>query len=375
MKKQPSNNLSYKEIKASEDFKKAKEILKKLPFYCQAYFSSIKSKSGGTAYLYMRNILSFYEYLEESNPEFKKKGIKEISLENLDGLNRQDIEDFLNSLYNSKLGDFDIPQRNNTKRIYISALTSFFGYWEDEGELAQNILLKIPKNKKERKRGVTRLDYEEEKGMLDSVLYGTGLTPKQAQFAEKSRLRDYAICLMLLRTGIRVSELVGLNIEDLSYKKNSIMVARKESMLKDDEVFFDDDVADALKNYLGEKNATNTSRGTPLFTVSQGKYKGDRLSVRSVENLVYKYSTAGAGRRMSPHKLRATFATNMITATGNIELVKEQMGHADISTTTIYIDDAALAKANARNVLKERKEAIESGEIESDNATINKKNS
>ena len=359
------NNISYKEIKSAEDFKKAEEILAVMPPFINGYYSSIRSKAAGTVLLYIRDIYNFLDYIVNSNPLLKNTEIKDITLDDLKKLTRQDVEEFLNTLYNSHVTGYDMPQRNSTKRIYMSALTSLFTFLEDEGLVETNIMLKVKKSKKDRKRRVIRLDNDEEEALLNTILYGTGLSKKQAEASVKTRERDYAIVLILLRTGLRVSELCGLNIEDISFKKNSFLVARKESVLKDDEVFFDDDIKEAIELYLNGKNAANTQRGTPLFTVSQGKFKGDRISVRSVENMVYKYSTAATGRRISPHKLRATYATNMINATGNIELVKALMGHADISTTTIYIDDESLAKEKARNILKERRDKRkDSGENE-----------
>lgn len=367
---QEKRNISYKEIKAAEDFWKAEEILTELPPFVQGYYTHMRSKSAGTVLLYLRDIQNFFSYMISSNPLLAKKEIKEITIEDMQKLTRQDVEEFLNNLINSKIIGYELPQRNSTKNVYISALTSLFTFLEDEGELPTNIMLKVRKSKKDRKRRVVRLDSEEEDALLDTILYGTGMSDKQIEFSKKTKDRDYAIVLILLRTGLRVSELVGLNIEDINFKKNSFLVARKESVLKDDEVFFDDDVLEAIELYLNGKTAANTQRGTPLFTVSQGKYKGDRLSVRSVENMVYKYTTAATGRRISPHKLRATFATNMINATGNIELVKALMGHADISTTTLYIDDESLEKEKARNILKQRKEnRKDSGE---DNNTVHK---
>lgn len=360
-------SLEYKQQINYDNKNKAKEILKKLPIYCEAYFASILNKSGGTIFLYISNIYEFFEWLVQTNPIFKQKGLKNITIEDLALLTRNDIYEFLNSRYNSKHGvENEISQAASTKRICLSALNSFFNYWVDEGDLEVNVIERIDRKQfaTERRRRVIRLDDEEKDGLLDAIKYGCeGLTDKQNAARQKTAIRDYAICLTLLRTGIRVSELVGLNIGDINFKKNNFVVARKKSKHKDDLVFFDDDVATALLDYLGEKaRPSAVPPETPVFTVSQGKYKGNRLSVRSVENLVYKYSRAGAGRKVSPHKLRATFATDMIAATGNIDLVKEQLGHMNIQTTTIYIDDAVLAKEKARNILKERKEKLENGE-------------
>lgn len=349
--------IDYKTKKAGELREKAKQILSGLPAYCQTYYDGIAGKAGGTIYSYMRCLDVFFQYLISVNPELSKKGQKNITLEDLALLTRSDIYDFINSRYIYNAENLDIPQENSTKRIYLSALSSFFSFWEDEDVFEKNVVKKVDRSQysDRRRHRVIRLDDEEEQGMIDAILYGKGLTEKQQIACEKTRSRDYAICLTLLRTGIRVSELVGLDIGDINFKKKCFSVARKKSTKKDDIVFFDDDVDEALQEYLGEMATPfSTPPETPVFRVSQGKYKGNRLTVRSVESIVAKYSKAGAGKQVYPHKLRASYATNMIAATGNIELVKEQLGHMNIQTTTLYIDDAVLEKEKARNLLKEK---------------------
>lgn len=358
----------YKEKTAALKKQKAKKLLQDLPPYCETYYASIAEKAGGTIYSYIRDIHVFFRYLVDKNPDFQAKGMRGITLEDLSLLTRNDIYEFINTLYkeNSSADDLndeklEIPQKKSSKRQYLSALNSFFGFWEDEDAIPVNIVKKVDRTQysSSQRHHVIRLDDEEEVGMLSSILHGTGLTSRQQHANKKTSVRDYAICITLLRTGIRVSELVGLNIDDINFKKNYFVVARKKETQKNDKVYFDDDVADALTSYLGDKAAPfAVPAGTPVFTVSQGKYKGQRLGVRSVESIVWKYSQAGAGKKVSPHKLRATYATNMIAETGDINLVKSEMGHMNIQTTTIYIDDEALAKEQARNTLKKRRDKM-----------------
>lgn len=357
---------SYKTRIAGEKKKRAKEYLEELPPYCYAYYTSITGKSGGTIFAYIRSIYVFYQYLVEVNPEFRAKGMKNIELEDLAKLTRNDVYDFLNSRYIHNNEGLEIPLEKASKRNLLSALNSFFSYWEDEDEL-QNIVSKVDRSQysERRRHKVIRLDAEEEEGMMNAILYGQGLTKKQQQASEKTKTRDYAICLTLIRTGIRVSELVGLDIGDINFTKKCFSVARKKSTKKDDIVFFDDDVDQALLNYLGDKaKPFAVPDNTPVFQVSQGKYKGNRLSVRSIETIVSKYSAAGAGKKIYPHKLRSSFASNMIAETGNIDLVKEQLGHMNIQTTTLYIDDAVLEKEKARNILKNSRDKTKAQKTE-----------
>lgn len=351
--------LAYKTQINAEKKKKAKGFLQELPPYCATYFSGISGKSGGTILTYIRCIYSFYSYLAEVNSEFRRKGMRNIELEDIALLKRADIYEFLNSLYVKSSDELEVSLEKSTKRIYLSALNSFFSFWEDEEELPYNVISKVDRSQfaTRKRHKVIRLDAEEEEGMMNAILYGQGLTKKQQQSSEKTKSRDYAICLTLIRTGIRVSELVGLDIGDINFTKKCFSVARKKSTKKDDVVFFDDDVDQALQEYLGDRaRPFSVPSNTPVFQVSQGKYKGNRLSVRSVETIVSKYSAAGAGKKIYPHKLRSSFASNMIAETGNIDLVKEQLGHMNIQTTTLYIDDAVLEKEKARNILKNKRD-------------------
>jgi site-specific recombinase XerD len=135
---------------------------------------------------------------------------------------------------------------------------------------------------------------------------------------------------LFLGTGIRISELVGLNNQDINFKDNSFIVTRKggsKSIL-----YFDDDVAEALKRYLDHKDEgeTNPQPTDPLFLSAQKK----RITVRAVENLVKKYAKIVSPlKKITPHKLRSTYGTQLYKATGDIYIVADVLGHKDVNTT------------------------------------------
>ena len=143
-------------------------------------------------------------------------------------------------------------------------------------------------------------------------------------------MRDTAIIILFLGTGIRISELVGLNNVDLNFKDNSFLVTRKggnKSIL-----FFDDDVAAALIRYLDYKSECGLPNGDEdaLFLSSQKT----RITVRAVENLVQKYAKIVSPlKKISPHKLRSTYGTQLYKATGDIYIVADVLGHKDVNTT------------------------------------------
>lgn len=192
---------------------------------------------------------------------------------------------------------------------------------------------------------IIRLDGGEVFNIIDTAESGTGLTPHQLAYHEKNKVRDSAILILFLGTGIRISELVGLNNEDINFKDNSFIVTRKggsKSIL-----FFDDDVAAALQRYSDYKDESGLANGDEdaLFLSSQKK----RITVRAVENLVQKYAKIVSPlKKISPHKLRSTYGTRLYKATGDIYVVADVLGHKDVNTTRKHY--AAISEDTRRAV-------------------------
>ena len=190
--------------------------------------------------------------------------------------------------------------------------------------------------------------------LLDEVEQGDKLTEKQKQFHEKTRVRDLALLTLLLGTGLRVSECVGLNIKDVDFKNGGLKVYRKGG--KEVTVYFGEEVEQALLDYLEERRHIIPESGSEeaLFLSLQKK----RMSVRSIENLVKKYAkTISPLKPITPHKLRSTYGTALYRETGDIYLVADVLGHSDVNTTKKHY--AALEdqrRRSARNKVKLREE-------------------
>ena len=330
---------------------KIQELAAKLPGYIDLFISSSKRKrSPQTILTYMQRISFFFDYLS-ANPKspLYKKDTECITAEDLDQLKVDDIDLFLGEVGDSK----------NTINNYISALNALFSFLYRKDRITHNVIDKVERAAIRRSEHIViRLNDEQEIGFIDSVTDGSGLTKKQMAEFKKNSFRDRAICLMLIRTGLRVSELVSLDVRDVDITKNTISVIRKRS--KPDVVFFDDEVKTALLEYLDTRPplaSSDVTRPDPLFLSNYGKTKGERITVKQVEHLVKKYTSAGAkgtGKGLSPHKLRATFATNMLQETENVFLVQEHLAHENIQTTTLYLGKDSINKKAARNILMER---------------------
>ena len=235
----------------------------------------------------------------------------------------------------------------------ISSLKSFYNYYYRNERLQNNpaALIQLPKlHEKE----IIRLDVDEVALLLDEVEKGESLTVKQKAYHEKTKVRDLALLTLLLGTGIRVSECVGLDLNDIDFKNGGIRIHRKGG--KEVTVYFGSEVEDALLDYLEERNQMVAEEGSEnaLFLSMQKK----RIAVRSVENLVKKYSRLVTPlKKITPHKLRSTYGTSLYKETGDIYLVADVLGHSDVNTTKKHY--AALEderRRSARNKVKLREE-------------------
>lgn len=345
----------YRNEKNKEASAKVEELLRDLPAFCRTYERGIEgSTSPYTRYVYIKRIHVFFTYLRENNSYFGSKSMNEISYEDLENFEAEDIEEFTHWL---RQGNAPASNRYEVKESsinnYLSALNSLWDYAMTHGKLKHNVIKDVKRARKARHE-VIRLREEEEEGFFDTIYSGNQLTRQQKSHRNNvSMARDAAICLLMIRTGLRVSEAVGINLADLNMKDKFVHVMRKEA--KADTVYFSDEVFEALRDYLPLREKLPPAPGEQaLFLVTMGSSKGKRLSVRSVEKLVKKYAVAGAptvGAAITPHKLRATYATNMIRKTGNLSLVQTEMNHESPSTTSIYIDKRAFDMEQHRNDL------------------------
>lgn len=326
---------------------KLREHLKALPHFCRDFFIGIEpTTSSRTRIAYAYDLGIFFEYMHENNPVCKKKDITEFPVSLLDEIKAQDIEEYLNWLkYYVK---DDMEHTNNERGISrkLASLRSFYNFFFRTERIKSNPaeLVKMPKL---HEKAIVRLDVDEVAILLDEVESGENLTPRQKAYHSQTKKRDLALLTLLLGTGIRVSECVGLDMTDIDFKNNGLKVHRKggyESI-----VYFGDEVAEALMDYMNEREKVIPVEGSAnaLFLSMQKK----RISVRSVENLVKKYSQLVTTlKNITPHKLRSTYGTTLYQETGDIYLVADVLGHKDVNTTRKHY--AAQADERRRQAAK-----------------------
>ena len=346
---------SYHEQEDIENTKRIRGILKELPPFCTDFFRGIEPRtSARTRLAYAYDLKTFFDFLKQANPELKSKKLRDLPLSLLDEIKLMDLEEYMEYLkcYSTeKREDLMNTERGIMRKV--STVKSFYNYFYRTERIQNNpaSLLQLPKiHEKE----IIRLDVDEVARFLDEVEDGECLTEKQKAYHAKTKLRDLAMMTLLLGTGLRVSECVGLNINDVDFRNGGLRIHRKGG--KEVIVYFGAEVEYALQDYLSEREHIVPEEGSEeaLFLSMQRK----RINVRSVEKMVKKYAQLVTPlKKITPHKLRSTYGTNLYRETGDIYLVADVLGHSDVNTTKKHyaaLEDERRRSARNKVQLREK---------------------
>ena len=331
---------TYHDQKDIQNILQLREVLSTMPRFARAYFRAVEATtSTRTRIAYAYDIRTFFRFLQDQNPIFAKADINDWTLDMLDKLQASDIEEYQEFLKVYEIGkDMTGATRevsmvtNGEKGLKrkMSAIRSFFAYYYKRQMIKNNptVLVDMPKL---HEKAIVRLDDDETAALLDYIEHGGDrLTGQKKLYYEKTKLRDLAIVTLLLGTGIRVSECVGLDIQDVDFRNGRIKVIRKGG--SEMYVYFGEEVEKALLDYLEIREGITPMPGheNALFYSTQRK----RMGVQAVENMVKKYAREiTTTKKITPHKLRSTYGTSLYRETGDIYLVAEVLGHKDVNTT------------------------------------------
>jgi site-specific recombinase XerD len=334
-----------------------------MPSYVVEYVRAKKRAkySASTLLGYVHEFQKFFEWLKLESISGVEH-IKDTSLEILESLSKENAEYYQEHLEEEVIKERDgvIKKRSNdTVLRNINALKSLFNYLTQETEnehgecyFYRNVFSKIKVSKEKitanrRAKKISSIILSEHE--IDDFLhfmnveYEKYLEKRQLTMFLRDKERDIALINMFLGSGIRVSEIANLLIHDINFKKEQIDIIRKGN--KEDTVLVLPSALESLKKYL----EIRTERYKPNHNVPYvflTKYKGTAqpISVRTIQNLVGKYTMAfnsqggkfAPGKALSPHKFRHTFASEWIREGGNLVLLRDQLGHSSIETTTKY---------------------------------------
>lgn len=323
-------NQSYYNEQKIKNTAKLRNVLKDLPDFALDFFTGIENNTSALTRLnYAYDLRLFFNWAINETNLFRGKEVYDLEVKDLEKFHTTHFERYMSYLtsYTDENGD-TITNGERGKARKIAAVRSFFKYYFKREMISVDVASKIDMPKLHDK-AIIKLEDDEVYKFLDTVDTGAGLSGHEIGFHKLTKVRDTAIMTLLLGTGLRVSECVGLNVNDLDFKTNALAVTRKGG--NQVILYFSDEVKIALFNWLEERNRNPALIDEPaLFTSLQNK----RISTRAVEKLVKKYAGIVTPlKHITPHKLRSTYGTRLYHATQDIYIVADVLGHKDVNTT------------------------------------------
>ncbi len=337
---------SYHEQMDKKNIDKLRELIKELPRFSRDFFIAMEiKKATNTRRNYAYDLSTFFYFLKTENPYFKDKDICTLPVSILDDIQPMDIEEYLSFLTQYEKDGQLYRNHEEGKARKLATLNTFFGYYHKKEMIKTNApsVVDVPRVKE---KNIIRMDPNEVAQLIDNIESGEKLTKQQKVWHSRNKIRDLAIVVTLLGTGVRVTELVGLDIQDLDFDNGAMRVIRKGG--GEDIVYFGEEVEEMLRNYLDERQEMEPEKGheNALF-ISQNN---TRITVRSVERLVKKYASTATVKKITPHKLRSTYGTTLYQETGDIYLVADVLGHKNVNTTRKHY--AAMKEENKRKAAR-----------------------
>ena len=317
---------------------KLRALLEDLPPICADFFRGIEpSTSVLTRYGYALDLKLFFKFLISDSLCSELLSIRDIDCSILENVSIDHIERYLEyvAMYPAETDSEDyekeeyITNGERAKARKLSSVRSFFKYLYKKGRITRNVAA-LADTPKVHEKPIVKLEPDEIDALLTVVESGEGLSPAQKKYHKQTQVRDTAIVTLFLGTGMRISELVGINIDDLNFMSNEVRIVRKGG--NQDVLVFGSEVREALLNYMLRRENMTAQPGheKALFLSMQNK----RMTVRAIENLVKKYAALAAPlKRISPHKLRSTYGTMLYRESGDIYLVADVLGQKDVNTT------------------------------------------
>lgn len=347
----------YQDELESEINYKTDQLVSALPEFCSKFFDHMKTidRSARTRLQYAYDLQRFFTF-EQNQAGFQGFDIYSASKASdvLDRISYEDVQEYFNTLNEHSYTDDQGREMNRRysqsfKARNISTIRSFWKFYYTRGEIEKDLssLMEMPKMRNVEKFALDASQVQRILNAVDTHENGKG---------NRQQLRDKAILTLLFGTGIRVSELVGIDIQDVDFYNASILITRKGG--DQDVVFFSSEVENALRMYLDERRSGNVDSigEQPLFLSN----RGSRLSVRMVQELVGRYAReSGINANVTPHSARRTLGTFLYENTNDIYLVADTLHHKSIQTTRRYAkmseDHKRKAQALSSDLLKEDK--------------------
>jgi site-specific recombinase XerD len=340
-------STSYRSEQLKKQHKKLQELNQKLPVYVN---EALRRGPGANCQVsslvnYARDFHIFCEYLCANNPLLENTVPRDIPLSFMEKLTVDDIDEFLiySRSYTTPKG---IVKDTSPSRLHSlkSSLSVVFTWLCTHDYIPRNptagaMSIRIKKDKM-----INTLEMREVKKLVQTVETSALSTEQKVKRAKKSALRDTAIIRLFLNTGIRISELVGLNLDDIDFDECCIYVTRKGG--KPDQVYFNDETAAALSDYIHLERGTYVTDDCADALFISAFHK--RMAVRSVQEMIRKYSreTLPGKKKVTGHVFRKTYGS-LLYEVSDLKNVQAVLGHESIATTSAYYINESKSRKKA----------------------------
>ena len=307
--------------------KKMQEKLKTLPKIFSDYYIYLRAakKTYTTIDVYINYVIHFANFVGMSENFYKN-------------IRTSEIEGYIISLETKQIDGQLVRIGSDIQCARWSGLNTFFEFLVKRGYISENPIAKTTRPKNTSEHTVTYLNKPEIKRIIDAV---------DKNHSEFIRIRDKTIISLALSTGMRVTAIINLNIDDLNFDEKSINVIEKGN--KSRTITIGDNIIQLLKQWIVIRNEKFKNVNTNALLISQ---KNTRLTRQTVGDIVKKYTAeAGINKHITPHKLRSSAATNLAAAGVSIQAIAKQLGHSNVSITQKYVDVLKEEQAKTVNVL------------------------
>jgi len=309
-----------------KNIKTINRIISNYPEEVKGYINSLYNKTSYTKMVYTRYIIRFIDYIN-----------KTLKLNN----NYNKIKPMHIDLYIKEIGCDD---KSATYIVAnIAAIKGFFNYLYKNDIIKSNPCSNIESPKDNKEHEIITISDDDLNILINNIKNGVGNDRAKAR-QEKWISRDIAILTLGITTGLRVSAIVGIDIDDVDLAERCITVTEKGNIQK--KIYIGNKTVNALVDWIIDRQYMVDESERALF-ICQGNH---RMSVRAVENR-FKAISEATGKKITPHKMRATCATRLYEQTGDIYLVQQQLGHKNIANTQRYAKVSEERKREAANIL------------------------
>lgn len=310
------------------------ELVVNSPYYIADFVETFGNKTATTKLNYVRKVCTFINYLAD------KKIIDVSEPKNFAKLLPSKVNSYMNTLS---------QKSESTQAQTYYALQFFFKYLKSDRYIIENIFDDIEAPKIRYDKEVVALNGSEIKNMKEFARSGSEKeTGREKARRVEWRERDFAIIQLGITTGMRVTSISEINVEDIDFDNMTISVIEKGNKRRT--VYLDARTLDAIKDWIDKRESYLIKRkksSNALFISNQCK----RISIDAINLLTNKYTDGVTEKHITPHKMRSSCATNLYDRTGDIYLVMNQLGHSNINNTKRYTRVNESRRREASNIL------------------------